>query len=378
MVWDVKQVGDDRRLRDTWVQVAYDRHGDDPHWIPPLRSDMRRGADRRKNPFLRHADVEHFVLFRDGQPVGRVAATIHHDYVESTGSACGFFGFLSCVEDLEAMRALLGTAERWLAQRGMKQIAGPYNYFLGQEMGLLVSGFDAPPALFQTYNPPSYPELLRACGYELRYRADTYTVAGDELRRLHQHVGHVTQRWRAELRLSSRPLDPRRFREDIELVRQLFNQSFVGHYGLTAYPKDVFDFLILPMRRLLDPQLIRFIERDGEPVAFAAVVPDLNQILRRLNGRIRPVDVLRLPRLRRTVDEAVVLLVGVRPNLPIGVGPVLFAEMLAAATAGGYRALHTTWVHQDNSALRLLLKRLCGELPPRKTYEIVGRELQAA
>lgn len=376
MTLTVRTVGQDRRLARAWVDVAWQRHGGDPHWVPPLRADMRRSMDRRKNPFLRQAEVEHFLLFDGRQPLGRVAATVYPKYVERHGVQAGFFGFLSCPEDPEAMRLLLEAAEQWLAARGMTRVAGPYHYFSGQEMGLLVAGFDSPPALFQTYNPPSYPKLLRQCGYRELFRAGTYLLAGAQLARVRDQVIDTGEQWRTRLGLTSRPLDPRRFRAEVELIRQLFNAAFADNHEIVPYDRDVFESLVLPLRSLLDPQLVRFVERDGEPVAFVVVAPDLNQILRRLNGSLGLTDLLRLRRLRRSVRAAVVLLIGVLPHVPVGVGPVLFSEILKAVTAGGYEAVHTTWVHEQNRSVESLISRLCG-LSPQRTYTIVQRELAA-
>ena len=374
MRWTARKVGTDRRLRRVWVDVATRRHADDPWWVPPLRSDALKGTDPRHNPFFRHAEVEHFVLFGDGEPVGRVAATVYPPHLELSGRKEGFFGFLSCLEDPDAFKALLSAVEGWLTDRGMRRVVGPYSYFIGQEMGVRTQGFESPPAMFQSCNPPTYRDLLGQCGYKTDFEVGTYTVANERLSQATRKA-QADSAWIERLGLVSRSMDPKRFDDEMELVRRLFNASFAGNQGVLPYERDVFEDLVGPLRRFVDPTLIRFLERNGEPVAFCVTAPDVNPILQRLNGSIGALDLLRMPKWQRSLDAVVLLLVGVLPDQPMGVGPALLAETLKALEVGGYRTLHTTWVHQDNTALEPLILRFCGKLRFATRSEIVFKEL---
>lgn len=373
MALSVVPVGTNRKLARTWAELPRAVYRDDPNWVPPLRSDVLRGMNRRRNPLYRYADIEHFVLFDDSVPVGRVAASVHPDYNERFAAKAGFFGFFDCHAGGGYTQHLLAAAEKWVAERGMTRIAGPYNYFSGQEMGLLVDGFTEPPAAFQTYNPPRYEEHLRACGYRPELTAGTYRIdrasaaatlaeqrgPGDELRARHG--------------ITVRTLRKRHFARDMDLVRRLLNTSFADNEDVIPYREDIFADLVRPLRWVAEDYYVRFMERGGETIGFTAVVPDVNTILRELDGRVRPRDLLRLRPLIRGMNGVVALIAGVVPGSPSGMGKIVMAELYESFLSSNAHTMFTSWVHDDNQAMRVPLIKW--GMQPHRRYAIFGREL---
>jgi hypothetical protein len=370
---EVRAVGHDKQLLQHYIDVPWRIYRDDPHWVPPLKSEMKRTTSRKENPFFRHADVEHFVALTNGEEAaGRIAATVYPAHNERYQEATGFFGFFESVPDGQVAAALLAAAEAWLRVRRMRRIAGPYNYCSTQELGLLVEGFDAPPALFQPHNPPYYQDFLVERGYVQEFSMDTYRwELGEHLQlrpRLLEQGDAVARR----AGLTVRNIDRRRFAEESELLRRLFNESFAKNDGVLPFEQDVFECQLRALKPFIDPRLIHIVEHDGQPVAFSILLPNLNELLARFNGRVGLWDLLTY-RLRR-IRGAVVVLVGAVPAFQgSGVGRTLVAALVRATLAARYTQLHTTWIHDRTWASRVLVRRW--DATRAKRYSIFGRPL---
>jgi hypothetical protein len=271
-------------------------------------------------------------------------------------------------------QALTGAAEAWVKARGMNEIDGPYNYCSTQEMGLLVEGFDAPPALFQTHNMPYYVELLWGLGYRPQFSMQTFTIPRRSLLENAEYVYRKSSRILEKHRARVRRFNKGRFRQDMETLLRLFNESFSGNPEVLPIEPDVFQFQAASLKPFLDPRLVSFIELDGRPVAFALAMPDLNELLQRLNGKLSLFAVLAQRRLLRQVRSAIVLLIGAIPDLHgMGLGRALVAELVRGLVDGGYESVHTTWIHERNWTSRVLAHAF--EIKCQKRYAIFGRSI---
>jgi hypothetical protein len=368
-------VGSHSRLVQGFVDLPWKIYQHDRAWVPPLKDDLKKQMDRKKNPFHRHADVEHFVALRNGKEiVGRIAATVYPAYIERFHSQTGFFGFFESVNDPEVAEALLLTAEAWLKERGMTRASGPYNYCSTQEMGLLVDGFDTPPAVYQTHNPPYYEAFLTQHGYTPEQRVDTFAISRYDVSRLSPILLKMGDAIKEKERLSVRSLSLKRFGEDMEVVRQLFNESFANNDAVTPFQKDVYEFQIKDLKDFMTPEMVTFIEKDGKPVAFTFMVANLNEVLTALNGKIRLWDLLRLKKLLGQVRSAVLLLIGALPETHgLGIGRTLLSETFRALDQSPYEVLHTTWIHENNWSSRSLAAQW--QVKRTKQYVLVGRDL---
>jgi hypothetical protein len=315
--------------------------------------------DPRRNPFHREAAVEHF-LCRDSQgtAVGRVAAVIHPGYVDRHGPKA-FFGFFETVDDPAVASRLLAAVEAWAWERGFKTIAGPCTYTTTQEAGLLVEGFDEFPALLQSYNPPYYSRLLEGSGYRRVFELHGYTAS----RAVHREQAMpLVARGDAVLarhQLRVRSVDVRRYAQELETLRQVYNRAFAFHPQTAAISSAVFAEQAAEMRAILDPGLIRIVEHQGRPVAFLVALPNVNEILAPYRGRLTLGFLIRWRRLLRTVRSIVVVMIGADPTIaPPGIGRCLAAELVRLLATGQYDTMHTTWIHETNSAVHALLDRV--------------------
>ncbi|MCM6776368.1 hypothetical protein NDR87_20710 [Nocardia sp. CDC159] len=360
----------------SWAAVPARLYAHSPAWVQPIRSDALALLKSKQHPFRRQAWFEHFVLMDDDRAVGRVVATVHRSYIERHGENIGYFGFLDAPVERRYFEPLLRTAEDWLANRGMDVVAGPYNYWSGQEMGLLTKGFDARPTVFQTWNPPGYRELLEELGYRKRADLTSYRISRETIRQLMsrlQRLGaRITDGRAADLTV-------RRMRgsavvEDLELVRLLFNRTFADNHEIVAYDRETWEFLVHPIRKLLDPDLVLFVQRGDEPLGMIFMAPDLNRIIAALDGRLRLWDYPKVVRARRSIDTAVVLVLGVVPEAPPGTAARLLWEAAEILLNSKYTSLETTWVHESNRSFDRGL-RAFGDSRDHKHWVLMEKDL---
>ena len=377
-----------RKLRDAFVRMPHRVYADDPSWVAPLNSDAKALMNPKKNPFHKHAAVEHFVTMDGNEPAGRIAACIYPKQDAEAWTGEGAFGFFECVDDQAVADGLFRAAEAWLAARGCRSVVGPYSYCATQDSGLLTGGFDTPPSLFQTHNPPYYEKLIRNAGYRTKYRAVAYTFTVEDFARSAAAKGAAdpataltdglaqqrTRAFIASRNLSIRRLDMRRYAEDVEAIRRLLNTAFSQNEGVLPVTQDVFAHQAAQLKPFIDPNLVAFIERNGEPVAFTFLAPDVFRILKPLNGRLSLSALLSFKSRAKALDSAVILLVGALPDRSlVGVSWALVGELVAALAHGGYKSVTTTWVHESNTVIHRFAKTFGGK--PTKTYEIFSLDL---
>ncbi|MFF3525806.1 hypothetical protein ACFYX5_03950 [Streptomyces rubiginosohelvolus] len=309
--------------------------------------------------------------------MGRITAGIDPAHVERFGPH-GYFGWFESVDDEEVARALLETAARWVAGHGMTRLTGPHSYCSTQEFGLLIDGHDRRPAAFQPHNPQYYADLLASAGLRIDFRMDTYSWhAGRD----HEQLSRLVRRGAAMTArhgLRVRPLDPAHWEREIDLVHELMHASFGANHDMVPMSREVLGFQTDQIRPFLDPRLTRFVELDGRAVGFSMLMADANEVLAATNGRAGPAFLLRYPVLKRRIGGAIVLMIGVRPEVEgLGLGRVLAGEIarVGLGEIPPYRSVHTTWVHEHNWQSRAYMA-LSGARPER-SYAIYGKALAA-
>ena len=344
------------RDRNRFVELPYRLHRDNPNWVPPLRRDMHRLLDRRRNPFFDHGDACFWLAWRDGVPVGRISAQINRLHLETHHDETGNFGLLEAIDDQAVFAALQRTAEDWLRERGMRRILGPYSLSMNDDIGVLVSGFETPPMVGMPYTPPYYGQRLAAEGYDKAkdLHALRVTLADIVTRHLHQ-LERVTARLRAEGRIAVRPLDPARFAEEMRLALDIYNEAWTQNWGFLPVTEREAKQIIDQLAPVLPPQSVVFALADGEPAAMLVALPNLNEILADLDGRLFPINWLKLLwRLRfRKPRTARVMLTGVRQRyrrsaLSMALVTLMLGEILDAARRANIEIVEFSWILEDN------------------------------
>jgi len=362
--------------RERFLDVPERVFADDPAWIPPLRAERRAHLSRRWNPFFEHGEARFWTAWRGDEPVGRISAQIDSLHLERYGEACGFFGMLDGVDDPEVFGALLETAEAWIRDQGMDRIRGPFSLSINDECGLLVAGFEHPPRILMGHHRPYYQDHLAARNYGpvkdlLAYRLPARFTPPPAMRRLEARFGH---------RLAIRPLRRRHLKRELATLRALFNEAWADNWGFVPFTQEEFAQLGTLLRLLMPPEWVQIAELDGEPVGMIVLLPDFNQAIADLGGRL---GLRRTPRLlgrlfRLRLTRGRVALMGVQKALqgtPLGAAVAyrLIGELQAAGLARGIEDVELSWILEDNRPMRHIIDSL-GSVA-YKRYRLFEREL---
>jgi len=354
-----------------FLRLPWRIHAGDRAWVPPLLADQRTLLDRRKHPFHAHGEVEYFIARRGGQVVGRIVAGVNHRHNEFHDERAGFFGLFDSVDDESVAAALLDAVEIWLAEREIDVCRGPMNFSSNEEWGLLVDGFEHPPAIMMTHNPPYYARLLESRGYGkakdvLAFLLDDPTLPA--------RLAGAMERFERRRGVTVRPLDMRRFPEELARVQDIYNAAWERNWGFIPMTEAEFEHMARQLRPVVDPRFCLFAEVDGEAVGFLLGLPDYNQAIRYANGRLFPTGLLKILWHRRNIDRLRVITLGVKPGYrKLGIDAMLYTRVWTDGVAAGFGKAECSWILEDNLEMRRALERMGGRA--YKTYRIYERRL---
>jgi GNAT superfamily N-acetyltransferase len=335
-------------------------YANDPNWVCPLRIERRDFFDARKNPFFENADVQLFLARRDGRNVGRISAHVYHNHNNTHGERTGFFGFFECEYDYAIAEALLARAAACLKDRGMERMRGPANFTTNHEIGLVVDGFDRPPVIMMTYNPPFYPEFAERFG--LKKVMDVYAYYTEDTNPTPERVVKLIDRIRKRSGTTIRPLDLSQFDDEVKRVKSIYDRAWAPNWGFVPMTDAEFAHMAKDMKQIVDPDIVLFAEVDGEPVGFSMALPDINQALIHLKGRLLPfglIKLLWLLKVRKIVTGIRVLVMGVLPEYQRrGIDNLLYHETFTRGVAKGYRSAETSWILETNEMMNRAAENL--------------------
>jgi len=367
-----------RAALDRFIEVPCRIFESDPAWIQPLIVERRLHLSPGSNPYFQHARWQAWIAMRGGRAVGRISAQIDALHLERYADATGFFGMLDAEDSAETFAALLGTAEGWLCAQGMRRARGPFNLSINEEMGVLVEGFATPPVFMMGHARPYYAGHVERLGYRkavdtLAYMISSAFEASPVMQRLVAASAH---------RVRVRPLDRKRFDDEISLLRDIFNDAWADNWGFLPFTTAEFHALGRNLRFLVDSELIQIAEVDGQAAAFMVVIPNINEAIRDLRGRLLPTGWAKLLwRLKvRYPSTARVPLMGVRRRFQrTRIGPALAFLVIAACRTRtqqlGVKEVELSWILEDNAGMRSIIESIGGR--PYKRYRVYERELDA-
>ena len=347
--------------RKAFLDVPYRLYADERHFVPPLRMDQKNVLDPKKNPFFEHGTVERFLAERGGEVVGRVAAIENGQHLAKYADGNGFFGFFDTVDDYAVAEALLDAAAGWLRERGLTGVRGPTNPTMNDVAGLLVGGFDRPPSILLPYNFPYYRDFLERWGFERAMTMWAFYVHEAYINKDRMARGaQIVQRRNPGITVRS--LDPARFDADVAAAMRIYNRAWAENWGHVPYTEHEALHLAKEMKPVIEKDLFLFAELDGEPIAFAVSLPNLNQALKHLpRGRLVSTG---LPKVLGTwklggVYEIRMALMGVLPeHRNLGLDALLIHQTIVNGQRDGYQAAELSWVLDVNKPLINALEKL--------------------
>jgi len=358
---------------DTFIRIPWEIYKNDPNWVPPLIFE-RKEAFSSKHPYFEHAQWQTWIAWQDGKPVGRISAQIDELHLKQYDNKTGFFGLIEAVDDPEVFKILFNAAESWLRERGMHQVVGPFNLGINQEIGILVEGFDSPPYVMTPHSLPYYGQAIEQCGYQpaqdlVAYELNSGTLT---LPRIMQALLN-----RSADRVKVRPLRRKQKTAELKVMRDIFNDAWENNWNFVPFTDAEFAAVGKELLMLLPDDFIQIAELDGEAAAFVVLIPNINEVITDLNGRLLPFGWARLLwRLKvKFPKSARVALMGVRQKYQnTRFGPALAYTVVKnvtdAGVARGLERVEMSWVLDNNHATRNIIESIGGEVSKRyRMYE---------
>lgn len=366
----IENVSGRRDLR-RFIEYPYRKYRGDPLWVPPLLISEWEKFDPKRNPFFHHARVDLYLAYRDGKPVGRIGAIDDDNHNRTHGDNLLFFGFFEA-EDEAVSSELLATVEGRARQLGRDLVRGPANPSMNDGSGFQIDAFDTVPYLMMPQNPAEYPQFVEAAGY--RKAMDLYAWHFDVEQGPSERLSRLAGRIRSRERLEVRPVDMKRLQREAGILKTVYNEAWERNWGFVKYTDAEFDHLVDELKLILDPELALFLEIDGDIAAIAIAVPDVNQVLLGLRGRLLPFGILKLLNRNRLIDRARLPILGVMPEYRNrGLELVLIDEIAKRGAKRGLRKGECSWVLETNSAMNRGIEASGGQL--YKTYRLYQKTM---
>jgi GNAT superfamily N-acetyltransferase len=353
-----------------FIELPYRLYRDDPTWAPPPRREQWAQFDRQRNPMLEHCEYGLFLLW-DGEPIGRISAFVDHLAVESWREPVGLFGSYECTENNEGSRLLLQAAREWLRTRGMHKMRGPWS-FASQEWGLVLEGFTPPPVIMAPYNPPYYNQQLSDFGLQKAKDLLVYYIDCREGYTFPARYLTVTDRVQQRYGIKVRAVDMKRLEREVETLMAMSNRAIGHNWGYYPVTPAESQALARDLRQIVDPSAVLIAEGpDGQAIGFAIAIPDINVLLRGLNGRLFPLGWLKLlwglPRLRQYRMWAL----GVIPEYQGKAVDALLYRRLYEALYPRQVRMEINYVLEDNAPMNNALRNLgAKDLRRYRVYEM--------
>jgi GNAT superfamily N-acetyltransferase len=352
-------------------------YADDPRWVSPLLMDVKEFLDPKRHPFLLHGEASKFLALRDGNAVGRILVSDDPHYNEQNQANLGCFGMFECINDPLVAAGLLNAAAEWLRARGRALIRGPIDYSTNYPCGLLVDGFDTPPRFMMNHGLPYYDPLLVSCG--LRKVKDLYawwfTDADDMMAKWKRHADWISRRGKVTVR----PFSKRNFAAEVLRCHEVYDGARNDSWGYVDLTDAEFQYMAKRMAQFGVPEHVLLAEVDGKPVGFSVTMPDLNEAVRPLNGRLTrfglPIGLARLMyRMRRVKTARMIVLCVLEEYRRRGIGELLILRTLDyGKNSLGYIDAELGWTDEDNYLVNRTIERVGAKR--YKTYRIYEKSL---
>jgi GNAT superfamily N-acetyltransferase len=362
-----------------FVKFSWKLYKDDPCWTPPLNGDLLgnrllglQGLLTSQHPYHRHAEVTHFMAFRDGQAVGRISAAINHQFNEYHKTSIGSFGFFEVINDYEVARVLLDHVRQWVIARGMTVLRGPgeYSNATHERQGILIEGFRYEPTFDLTHNPPYYAGLLEKYGFQKSKDYLAYIFNRDNTKFV--LIKRLAQKVSKDIELTTRPAVMKNLKEEIRLIVQIYNAAWSQNWGFLPIPKEEADSIADSLSLIIDPNLVRFGFIAGEPAAVIGFIPDPNYALRprwKWYGDSDFVRIARLLLMRRHIPRTRGMFFGVKPEYrSLGIPAILTKELLDYMLPQHYQESDGSLILEDNEGIIKVLEIFGGQ--PYKRWRI--------
>lgn len=369
---DIERISDKRGLH-RFIAFPWKVYQGNANWVPPLVKDMQFVLGG-KNPFFHHAAAACFLAWKDREVVGRIAAIVDRNHINIHKEQTGFFGFFECLPDVTVAQALLDAAAAWLRERDIEIMRGPMNPSTNDECGFLLEGFDSPPMIMMPYTPPYYLDYMESCG--LKKSKDLYAYISvikdvSSGKRLEKLASALKSRFPG---LVVRPADIKNFKQELSAVKDIYNSAWSHNWGFVPMTDEEIESMAKRLKPLIVPDLLLMAEVNKRPIGFYMAIPDYNQVLKRMNGKQGPLEIVKFLWYSRKITDIRVMTLGIKEEYrKRGIEGLLYLESFKAAMRRGYERAEMSWVLEDNVSMQRGCEFMGGKL--YKKYRVYEKRI---
>ncbi len=377
MALTIRPVRNRRELK-RFVKVPFRLHRHHPQWVAPLIFERMQFLNRSKNPYFEHAEAEFFIAERDGEPVGRITAQVDQRWDEYQGGNDGMFGFFETADDPALAAALLDTAAEWVSDRGRERILGPMDFTTNDEVGILVEGYDLRPMILEPWHPPYYRELIEGRGYSKTMDLWMWWLELGELKQgneFHPMIHAAAEKVSSEHGITIRNMNRRDLPNEVRRFMEVYNEAWGDNWGFVPVTEAEVQFQAKNLKQVLEERWTFIAERDGEVLGAALSLPDINQALAKLNGRLLPFGWLRFLLAKRKIDQIRVFALGVKNAYQhTGIAAAFYIRHLEEADPNRVYGGETGWILEVNEPMNRAMEGMGGKVI--KKYRLYEKALQ--
>jgi GNAT superfamily N-acetyltransferase len=372
---EVRPVSSRRELR-TFIRLPWRLYREEPNWVAPLVMELKKRLDQRKNPFFEHAEAQYFLAYRDGRPIGRISAHIDRNFNEFQGNAWGLFGWFECEDDPEAARALLDAAEEWLRERGRDRMVGPMDFTTNDEIGLLIEGHEYPPIILCPWHHPYYQRIFEQdIGMQKAMDLYMWSLYVEERKNVHPAIWEAADRLESEHGIVCRNFRKKDLHAEVTRFLEVYNAAWENNWASVPLNEEEVRHYAKDLKPVLDENWAMVAEKQdtGEVVGAALTLPDFNQVLAKLNGRLLPFGWITALRAKSKIDAVRVFALGVKPEYQhTGVGARFYQMHFDAAERTPQKGGEMGWILEVNKPMNRAMEGMGGEIKRRyRVYERV-------
>jgi GNAT superfamily N-acetyltransferase len=375
MTVEVRPV-DSRATMSTFVKLPWHLYRNEPNWVAPLLMDLKKRLDQKKNPFFKHADAQYFLAYRDGRAVGRISAHVDRNFNEFQDNKWGLFGWFECEDDPEATRALLDAAEKWLRERDRDRMVGPMDFTTNDECGLLIEGHEHPPIILCPWHHSYYQRIFEQdIGMEKAMDLYMWSLYVDKRENVHPAIWEMADKLESEHGIVCRNFRKKELQAEVGRFLDVYNAAWERNWGFVPLTEEEVRHMAKDLKPVLDENWAMVAERKdtGEVVGAALTLPDFNQVLAKLNGRLLPFGWLTALREKSKIDAVRVFALGVKPEYQhTGVAARFYQMHFDAAERTPQKGGEMGWILEVNKPMNRAMEGMGGEIKRRyRMYERV-------
>lgn len=344
---------DSAKLQNEFILLPFKLYKNNPYWVPPLISERKDFFNQSRNPFYKVAKVKLFLAYRDNRIVGRIATCVNYAHNEFHMEQTGFFGFFDVENDYEAASKLLKVAMITLKKEGMDKMRGPANFSTNHEIGFLIEGFDQPPTVMNPYNPPYLPKFAEKFGLKKVMDLNSYLITKETP--MPERQVRVVDKLKKRNKITIRTVDFKKFDQELEVINGIYNRAWEKNWGFVPMRKAEFEHMAKDLKQIVDPDLVFVAEVNGDPAGFCLAVPDINQVLIKMNGRLFPTGLLKLlwnTKIRNKITGVRMLTMGIVEGYrKRGIDSIFFVDTYRRGIEKGYHWAELSWILETNDLM---------------------------